>query len=130
MTSPVKIFLVVAGLGTMILGLAAFFPEKIVSDTLKLEYIQSYAAIVRHWGIMVFLMGVFIALSAFYTHFRNAILWYSTIEKSFMVYLYFLYREYTFDEGFFGVMIVDSTIVICTLIYFFTIYFIKPKNSP
>lgn len=114
-----KPFLVIAGLATIIPGLAAFFPENITTGLLKLEYIESYRLVIQHWGMMVSLMGVFIMLSAFYTQFRTAILWYSTIEKTFMVLLYFRFREHSFTEGFTGVMIADSIIVACTLVYFY-----------
>lgn len=83
-----KSFLVVGGLITMIAGVYAINPERALLELNNLAYDFNYVFLFRHWGMMVGLMGFFIAASAFKPEWRESIILYSFLEKLFMVYLY------------------------------------------
>jgi len=123
-----KPFLIIGGIATMLPALLAFYPKRFIQSLFQLEYDIAYTIIVQHWGIMVGLMGVFIFLSAFVPKIRNAILWYSTIEKSFMVLLWLYYMDQDFSKGFAVAFVTDSIIVMYSLIFFINLY-MKPTQK-
>lgn len=83
-----KPFLIVGGIVTMYAGIYAIDPAWALMDINNLPFDSNYVFLFRHWGIMVGLMGFFIALSAFKPSWREPIVLYSFLEKLFMVYLY------------------------------------------
>lgn len=111
-------FFVLTGFGTALIGLYAFWPEWAVAKLAKLVFLQEYTIIVQHWGIMVGLMGVFMMAAAFRPGWRNPILIYSALEKSFMVYLVLSNARYSYAEGFWIAASADATIVLYTIAYF------------
>ena len=114
----IKPFLVIAGLGTCAAGPYAFLPRFAVETVSKLPFVEDYTVFVQHWGMMVFLMGIFMIVSAFRVSWRMPILIYSVIEKTFMVYLYLFNINRSFSAGFQGPAIMDTIIVLCLLLYF------------
>ena len=54
----------------------------------------------RHFGIMVGLMGVFMVVAAFRENWRNPILIYSGVEKAFMVYLVLVNLSQPYSQSF------------------------------
>lgn len=114
----VKPFLVIAGLGTCAAGLYAFLPKVAVETVAKLPFVENYTVFVQHWGMMVFLVGIFMIIAAFKISWRTPILLYSVIEKIFMVILYLIYSSRPFAAGFQGAAVMDSIIVIYLLLYF------------
>jgi hypothetical protein len=112
-------FFVLAGMATMLAGLNAFWPRWTAETVEKLAFVQEYTIVLQHWGIMVGLMGVFMIAAAFWAGGRNAILIYSAIEKTFMVYLVFVANVgRLYAKGFQLAAAVDATIVLYTIAYF------------
>ena len=87
-TRYLKPFLLIGGLVTMYAGIYAINPESALREMNHLPYDSNYVFLFRHWGIMVGLMGFFIAVSAFIEQWRSSIILYSFLEKLFMVYLF------------------------------------------
>lgn len=87
-TRYLKPFLIISGLVTMYAGIYAINPESALREMNNLPYDSNYVFLFRHWGIMVGLMGFFIAVSAFIEQWRSSIILYSFLEKLFMVYLF------------------------------------------
>ena len=52
-------FYLVTGAGTALIGVFAFFPSWATQTIAKLPFLVDYTIIIQHWGIMVFLMGLF-----------------------------------------------------------------------
>src|SRR3954453_5296628 len=52
------------------------------------DYTPSSVPALRHWGIMIFGIGVLMVVAAFRPWLRFETMVFSTIEKSFMVYLF------------------------------------------
>ena len=63
-------------------------------------------------------MGVFMIVAAFRSDWRNPILVYSAIEKTFMVYLVATNIGRAYSEGFLLGAIMDATVVVYTIAYF------------
>lgn len=82
-----KPFFVVTGIGTALAALNAFWPQWTAEKVLLLPFNQDYIIILRHWGIMLGLMGVFMIVAVFRADWRKPILIYSALEKAFIVYL-------------------------------------------
>ena len=80
-------FFVLTGIGTALAFIYAFWPEWALPQIAKFAYREEYTIFVRHWGITVGLMGVFMVVAAFRENWRNPILIYSGLEKAFIVYL-------------------------------------------
>ena len=114
----IKPFLIIGGIGTALAGLDAFFPRFAVENVQKLDWVPEYTIFVQHWGIMVCLMGVFMAAAAFKESWRVPILLYSMIEKAFMVYLFLSNLDQSFSGGFLVPAVMDSIIIAWSLVYF------------
>ena len=111
-------FFLLTGFGTALINVYAFWPEWAVNRIAKLAYLQDYAIIVQHWGIMVGLMGVFMMGAAMIRSWRVPILTFSALEKSFMVYLVFSNAHQSFADGFWIPCAADATIVLYSVTYF------------
>jgi hypothetical protein len=111
-------FFVLTGMGTALAALDAFWPQWAVEKLQKITFGQEYTIIIQHWGIMVGLMGVFMIVAAFRSDWRNPILVYSAIEKTFMVYLVAANISRAYSEGFWIGAIMDATVVVYTIAYF------------
>ncbi|ULN67132.1 hypothetical protein MID13_18645 [Vibrio gigantis] len=118
-----KPFLVIGGLVTMYAGIYAINPETALHDMNNLPYDSNYVFLFRHWGIMVGLMGFFIAASAYVRRWRESIILYSFLEKLFMVYLFasnFLNPETAhLNASFIPFAITDITICTYTIGYWY-----------
>jgi hypothetical protein len=115
------------GFGTASIGLYAFWPEWAVVKLGKLAFLQDYTIIVRHWGIMVGLMGVCMMVAAIRPGWRNPILIYSALEKSFMAYLVLANARHSYADGFWIAAAGDSTIVLYTIAHFAVCGFNPPR---
>lgn len=120
-TKFLKPFLIIGGLVTMYAGIYAINPEYALADLNNLPYDKQYVFLFRHWGIMVGLMGAFIALSAFIPKWQEPIILYSFLEKLFMVYLYmnnfFITETAYLNASFIPFAITDILIVTYTIGY-------------
>ena len=132
-TKLLKPFLFIGGLVTMYAAIYAFWPQWALADMNQLPYDNQYLFIIRHWGIMVGLMGFFIAASAFVPKWQQSIILYSFLEKLFMVYLYtsnaFSPETAWLNEWFVPFAITDITICTFTLGYWFEQYKLGKKNT-
>ncbi len=114
----IKPVLIIGGAGTALAGLNAFFPRFAVENVQNLEWVPAYTIFVQHWGIMVSLMGVFMIGAAFRESWRVPILFYSLLEKAFMVFLVVSNAGSSFSNGFYVPAAMDSAIVAWSIIYF------------
>jgi len=121
----IKPFLIIFGIITASVVLLAVSPKSGLENLLKLEFIEEYKILIQHWGIMVFLVGLFLFVSAFVTAWRFPIILFATIEKIFIVSFYLINRRYGFAEGFFQAAVIDSIIVI----YFLMYLFVRPERN-
>jgi hypothetical protein len=93
-------------------------PRWAVETVQKIPFIQDYTIFVQHWGIMVGLMGVFMVVAAFKVEWREPILIYSALEKTFMVYLAVTNGSHAYAQGFKVPAAMDASVVIYTILYF------------
>ncbi len=128
-----KTFLIIGGLVTMYAGIYAINPETALRDMNNLPYDSNYVFLFRHWGIMVGLMGFFIAASAYVRRWRESIILYSFLEKLFMVYLFVsnIFNQETahLNASFIPFAITDITICTYTLGYWYENYKIRKTVS-
>ena len=113
----IKPVLIIGGLGTTLAGANAFFPRFAVENVQGLQWIQEYTIFVQHWGIMVFLMGVFMVAAAFIEAWRVPIILYGLIEKAFMVYLVTSNSGFTYSEGFYVPAGMDTFLTVYSILY-------------
>ena len=125
-TRYLKAFLVIGGLVTMYAGIYAIDPQSALQDMNGLEFDSQYTFLIRHWGIMVGLMGGFILMSAFKPHWQQPVILYSFLEKSFMVYLFmsnaFVPETAYLNDRFILFVITDISICTFTVGYWFEQY--------
>lgn len=113
-----KPFFVLTGIGTALAALDAFWPRWTVETIQKIPFIQDYTINLQHWGIMVGLMGVFMIVAAFKVEWRNPILIYSALEKTFLVYLVVANGNHPYAKGLKVPGTMDATVVLYTIVYF------------
>jgi hypothetical protein len=85
----IKYFLIVFGLGTcavLPIALDVNFLTPILGGLV--DYTPSSVPIMRHWGIMVFGIGVLMVAAAFRPWLRFETMLFSTVEKAFMIFLF------------------------------------------
>jgi len=82
------------------------------------DYTPATVPILRHWGIMVFGIGALMVVAAFRPWLRFETMIFSTIEKSFMVYLFFSNLRQPWAMGYLPMFLIDSTIVVYSILYF------------
>ncbi len=126
-----KPFLIIGGLITMCAGIYAINPETALMNMNNLPYDSNYVFLFRHWGIMVGLMGFFIALCAFMPKWREPIILYSFLEKLFMVYLY-ITNAFNPETAFLNASFIPfavTDIIICTYTIGYWTENIKNRHS-
>ncbi len=116
--STIKPVLLIGGLGTALAGLNAFVPIFAVENVQQLDWVPSYTIFVQHWGIMVFLIGLFMAAAAYIESWRTPIILYGLIEKAFMVYLVVSNLDASFSNGFYIPATMDLFLTIYFILYF------------
>ncbi|WP_157015541.1 hypothetical protein [Mesorhizobium xinjiangense] len=115
----IKWFLVVFGLATC--GTLPFAMDIDLITPLfggLVDYTPSSVPALRHWGIMVFGIGVLMVVAGFRPWLRFETMLFSTIEKAFMVYLYLSNIGQPWIAGYLTAFILDSTIVAYSILYF------------
>jgi len=103
----IKPVLLIGGLGTALAGLNAFVPIFAVENVQQLEWIPSYTIFVQHWGIMVFLIGLFMAAAAYI--------------ESWRIYLVVSNLDAPFSNGFYIPAAMDSFLTIYSILYFISL---------
>ena len=115
----IKWFLIVFGVAT-----GATLPFAIDSNLITpmlgglVDYTPSSVPALRHWGFMVFGIGALMVVAAFRPWLRFETMVFSTIEKSFMVYLFLSNLGQSWAMGYLLAFLVDSTIVAYSIAYF------------
>ena len=125
----VRPFFLFTGAGTALIGLYAVLPSWAMPNLARLPYLQDYTIIIQHWGIMVGIMGLAMMLAALIPQWRNPILLYSALEKSFMVWLVLSNAKQPFVSGFWAPLVIDSTVVIYTIGYYLACGFRKHEQA-
>jgi len=111
-------FFVLTGVGTALGCLDAFWPRWTAETVEKIPFVLDYTIILQHWGFMLGLMGVFMIIAAFKADWRNPILVFAALEKTFVVYLVVANRTQAYAQGLIGGAVMDATVVLYTVAYF------------
>ena len=111
-------YLLVGGLITTVTIIFAFAPQKAVMRSLKLDWHEEYSPVVRHWGFMVLLVGIFLIWAAFDRTVLFPAMVLSTVEKAFMVFLFFSNVKKDWIRGYRPMGVIDTIMVIYALLYF------------
>jgi hypothetical protein len=82
------------------------------------DYTPASVPALRHWGIMVFGIGILMVAAAFRPWLRFETMVFSTVEKAFMVYLFLSNLGQPWAMGYLFAFVVDSTIVAYSIVYF------------
>jgi hypothetical protein len=115
----IKWFLIVFGVATS-MTLPFAIDINLITPMLGglVDYTASSVPALRHWGIMIFGIGVLMVVAAFRPWLRFETMVFSTIEKSFMVYLFLTNLGQSWAMGYLFPFLVDSTIVAYSIVYF------------
>jgi hypothetical protein len=115
----IKWFLIVFGAATS-MTLPYAIDINLLTPMLRglVDYTPSSVPALRHWGIMIFGIGVLMVVAAFRPWLRFDTMVFSTIEKSFIVYLFLTNLGQSWAMGYLIPFLVDSTIVTYSLVYF------------
>lgn len=127
-----KSFLIIGGIVTMFASLYFFAPTFALNQINELPYDNHYLFIVRHWGVMVGVMGIMIVLSAYITSWREPIMLFSFIEKFGMVYLYIMNafeQETAYLNAYFIPFAITDIIIVAYTICYWHEQRIKRKAS-
>jgi hypothetical protein len=111
-------YLVIAGILTMTPLLFALAPGKAVPRMLKLPWDEKYTILVRHWGFLVTLVGISLIIAIFVKPLLFPVMIFSTVQKLFMVILFFCYLKKPWAAGFRTIGVADSLMVLYSLLYF------------
>jgi len=115
----IKWFLIVFGLGTcavLPIALDVNFVTPILGG--RVDYTPSSVPIMRHWGIMVFGIGMLMVVAAFRPWLRFETMLFSTVEKAFMVFLFLSNLSQPWMMGYVGPALINSAIVLYSIFYF------------
>lgn len=82
------------------------------------DYTPSSVPALRHWGFVVFAIGVLMMVAAFRPWLRFETILLSAVEKAFIVYLYLSNLGQPWIAGYFVAFVIDSTIVAYSILYF------------
>src|SRR5262249_22999304 len=82
------------------------------------DYTPSSVPALRHWGIMVFGIGVLMVVAAFRPWLRFETMMFSTLEKAFLVFVVFSNFGQPWAKGYLVPAVIDATIVAYSVLYF------------
>ena len=82
------------------------------------DYTPASVPALRHWGIMVFGIGVLMIVAAFRPWLRFETMLFTAIEKGFMVWLVVVSWQEPWAIGYLAPFLLDATIVAYSLLYF------------
>jgi fructose-specific phosphotransferase system IIC component len=114
----ITVFLVVGGLYTALAVIYAVAPQKAISQSLKLAWNEQYVILIRHWGFMVFLVGALYIWSIFDRSVLFPAMLFGAVEKTFMAGLFLANLKKPWIKGFRTITVIDSLMVIYSLLYF------------
>jgi hypothetical protein len=115
----IKSFLIVSGLVTA-LPLLLAIDANLITPMLGglVDYTPASVPALRHWGIMIFGIGMLMVAAAFRPWLRFETMLFSAIEKAFMVYLFLSSLGQPWANGYFVAFLIDATIVAYSVLYF------------
>src|SRR5882724_9738818 len=115
----IKWFLIIFGLATS-LTLPFAVDINLITPMFGglLDYTPSSVPALRHWGIMVFGIGVLMVVAGFRPWLRFETILFSTVEKAFMVYLFLSSLGQPWGKAYIGAFLVDSTIIAYSILFF------------
>jgi hypothetical protein len=114
-----KPFLVVAGLltgVTVVFGLDFDLFRPMFRDLV--DYTPASVPALRHWGIMVFGIGMLMVAAAFRPWLRFETMVYVILEKAFLLYLFVRDLGEPWAMGYAGPVAIDTIIVLYAILYF------------
>ena len=82
------------------------------------DYTPSSVPVLRHWGLMVFGIGVLMVVAAFRPWLRFETMLFSAVEKGLVVYLFLSNLNQPWVMGYFPAFIADATVVAYSIVYF------------
>jgi len=112
----IRLILIVCGLMTAGLGVVSISPEFFIEKVFKLDYVQNYDIIIRHWSASVFILGVFLIISAFNEKWRVPLVLFAILEKAYLVVACIFAMKYTYGKAFAIIIPLDT--VMCLLLAF------------
>lgn len=104
-----KWILIACGVLTAGLGAVSVSPEFFLDMLFKLDYVQNYDVIIRHWSVTIFVIGLFIMLSAFYKEWRIPVAFLAILEKVYLSVVCLLALRYDYGKSFVMVIYLDTT---------------------
>ncbi|MGH6763711.1 MAG: hypothetical protein ACRECW_19230 [Phyllobacterium sp.] len=113
-----KWFLIVFGLatcGTLPLAIDVKWITPLFGGLV--DYTPSSVPALRHWGLMVFGIGVLMVAAGFRPWLRFETILFSAIEKAFLVYLYLSNLGQPWIAGYFVPFVLDATILAYSILY-------------
>jgi len=115
----IKGYLVIAG---AITGLSVLFAVDIDLFTPMfgglVDYTPASVPALRHWGFMVFGIGVLMIAAAFRPWLRFETMLFCTLEKGFITYLFLSNLGQPWIKGYLVATVVDATIAAYGIVYF------------
>jgi len=114
--SSTRLILIACGLMTGGLGVISISPEFFIVKLFKLDYVQDFDIIIRHWSASVFVLGVFLIISAFNEKWRIPLVLFAIIEKVYLVVVCIFALKYSYGESFAIVIPLDT--IMCLLLAF------------
>jgi len=109
-----RLILVLCGLMTAGLGGVSISPEFFLEKIFKLDYVQDYDIIIRHWSASVFILGVFLIISAFNKKWRVPIILFAILEKAYLIVVCIFAMKYTYGKSF--ALIIPLDTIMCILL--------------
>jgi len=109
-----RLILIVCGLITAALGGISISPELFIERIFKLDYVQNYDIIIRHWSASIFILGVLLIISAFNENWRIPLVLFAILEKAYLVVVCIFAMKYTYGKSF--AIIIPADTVMCLLL--------------
>ncbi|MCP4752219.1 MAG: sulfatase-like hydrolase/transferase [Proteobacteria bacterium] len=113
-------FMFLAGLMTMGPVMIIHAPEAGLMKLFQLKLVAEYTLAVQHWGLMIFLLGLLMVVSAFRTGLIFPVMLYSALSKAGMVVLTISNANHRWVEGFLQPALFDFLCVVYAIVYFQT----------
>jgi hypothetical protein len=82
------------------------------------DYTPASVPALRHWGIMVFGIGMLMVAAAFRPWLRFETILFAGLEKAFLLFLFFRDLGEPWAMGYVGPVAVDSLVVLYAILYF------------
>lgn len=114
------IMLYVTGVITVLPGLLFIFPVTVADKLFKIELKDELITFcIRHWGLLVGIMGALIICSVHVPEIRTHILIAAIIEKAAIVFLILTAWKKDFTQGMRATVVIDT---ICVVLYLLVVF--------